>query len=382
MLARPKLPVSNRKSNPPNRSLRTQLTCNPYRIFAVPRKSSSSKSLESHQAKRFAPIKSPLCRISSLLSLAILLIFTGCHSPSATSGLTKITLQADWYPQPEHGGFYTALVDGYYKDEGLDVTIQPGSPYVQPYQQVSVGAAQFGMGSSDHVLESVAGGQPLVAIAATMQRDPQGIMVRRDSPIKSFPDLNGHAVAVQAGSTWFVYLVKRYQLNNVREIPATFSVANFIADPGYIQQAFATSEPFFARQAGVETRVLLISDAGYSPYRVMMTTQTFLRDHPDVVAKFVRASVKGWREYLRDPSAAHEAIMKLNPALSRGWMQFTWQALRDGHFIDGDAPAGAQLGKMTADRWTTMYQQLLDLKVVEKPFDPATAYTLQFVDSK
>jgi NitT/TauT family transport system substrate-binding protein len=107
---------------------------------------------------------------------------TTASDSSSGMGLTKVTLQADWYPQPEHGGFYTALAKGYYKDEGLDVTIQPGGPYTVVEQQVSVGAAQFGMGSSDRTLESVADGQPLVAVAATMQRDPQGIMVRKDSP--------------------------------------------------------------------------------------------------------------------------------------------------------------------------------------------------------
>jgi len=315
--------------------------------------------------------------------LVCALAFAGCrHSSSGAGGLTKVTLQTDWYPQPEHGGFYTALVKGYYRDEGLDVSIRPGSPYVSPYQQVSVGAAEFGLGSSDHTLESVAGGQPVVAIAATMQRDPQGIMVRRDSPVNSFTDLSGRTVAVQPGSTWFAYLVKRYQLNDVHEIPATFSVASFITDPGYIQQAFATSEPYFARQAGIETRILLISETGYSPYRVMITTDDFLRRHPDITAKFVRASLKGWRDYLRDPGTAHEAISKLNPALSREWMQFTWQALRDGHFVDGNEPGEAQLGRMNAVRWTTMYKQLLDLKVIDKSFDPATAYTLQFVDPK
>ena len=71
------------------------------------------------------------------------------------------------------------------------------------------------------MLEAIADGQPLIAVAATMQHDPQGIMVRKDSPIIRSADLNGHTVAVKPGSTWFEYLVKRYQLNHVREIPAT-----------------------------------------------------------------------------------------------------------------------------------------------------------------
>lgn len=304
---------------------------------------------------------------------------TGCGHPSIESGLTKVTLQADWYPQPEHGGFYNALVKGYYKNEGLDVTIQPGGPYVGVGQQVASGGAQFGMAGSDTTLEAASDGQPVVAVMATLQRNPQGIMVRKDSPIQSFADLNGRSVAIKAGETWFQYIEKKYQLSSVREVPAMMNVANFVADPQYIQQAFATSEPFFAHQAGVETRVLLISDAGYNPYRVVITTRAYIQQHPDIVAKFVRASIKGWREYLNDPAAVHSEIAKLNPALNPEWMQFTWQQLRDGHFVAGDDPGGKQLGQMDPKRWSTMYEQLIDLKVIGKAFDPATAYTLQFL---
>jgi NitT/TauT family transport system substrate-binding protein len=313
--------------------------------------------------------------------ISVALLISACHHQE-TTGLTKIILQADWYPQPEHGGFYTALVKGYYQEESLDVTILSGGPYLSPYQQVSAGGAQMGMGSSDRILESIADGQPLIAVAATMQHDPQGIMVRKESPVQTFSDLNGHTVAVQAGSTWFRYLAKRYQLKDVREIPATMSVANFIANPNYIQQAFATSEPFFARQAGVEPRVLLISEAGYVPYRVMFTTQDFLRQHPETVARFVGASLRGWRDYLKDPSAAHAAVAKLNPALSAEWMRFTWQELRDGRFVAGEDASGTQIGQMDAVRWTTLYKQLRELGVIERDFDPATGYTLEFLQAK
>jgi NitT/TauT family transport system substrate-binding protein len=321
----------------------------------------------------------------SLLAIFAMLSAASCHhSADATNGpgLTKVILQADWYPQPEHGGFYTALVKGYYKDEGLDVSIQPGGPYVSVERQVSVGEAQFGMSSSDKILESIADGQPLIAVAATMQHDPQGVMVRKDSPIRSFADLNGHTVAIKTGSTWWEYIAKRYQLNDVHEVPAMMNVANFVADPNYVQQAFATSEPFFAQQAGIATRVLLTSDAGYSPYRVMITSRDFLAQHPEAVGGFVRASLRGWRDYLNDPAAAHAAIAKLNPALNPAWMQFTWQALRDGHFVSGSDASGAQIGQMDPARWQTMYEQLLDLKVIDKTVDPATAYTLQFVQQK
>ncbi len=268
---------------------------------------------------------------------------------------------------------------GYYQEEGLRVTIKAGGPYLRPYQQVAAGAAQFGMGASDKILESVAAGQPLVAVAATMQYDPQGIMVRKDSAILTFADLSGHTVAVQPGSTWFRYLVERYKLHDVREVPSMMSVANFIANPAYVQQAFASSEPFFARQAGIETRFLLVSDAGFDPYRVMFTNRDFLNQHPEVVAKFVRASVRGWRDYLNQPAAANQAVSKLNPALTPAWVEYSWQALRDGHFVAGDDTSGARVGQMRAERWARLYKQLLELKVIDREIDPATAYTLQFM---
>ena len=319
-----------------------------------------------------------------LLCTGVLLLLTSCKKPAPANGLFHVTFQTDWYPQPEHGGFYTALLKGYYKQEGLDVTITPGGPFVIGDQLVASGGADFAMSSSDAVLVGVSKGLPLVAVAATMQRDPQAVMVHADSPIHNFSDLNGHPIAVRPGSIWFQYLVKKYHLDNVREIPATYSVANFLSDPNYIQQCFITSEPYFAEKAGAKVRTLLISDSGYSPYRVYETSESFIHDHPEIVAKFVRASTRGWRDYLADPTLANTEISRLNPAMSPGQMTFSYQSLKDQHFLTGDGPSdpkvvsGDMLGKFTTQRWATMYAQLLDLKVITAPIEPAKAYTLQF----
>jgi NitT/TauT family transport system substrate-binding protein len=323
-------------------------------------------------------LSSGMIRVQNWLTLSVAcLALLGCHGAKSNSGLIPIKFQADWYPQPEQGGFYEAQLKGYYRQEGLDVTISPGGPYVIVEQQVSLGAAQFAMGTSDRLLEADSQGQSLVAVAATMQRDPQGLMVHADSPVKSFPDLEGHTVAVKTGSTWFEYLVALYKLKNVKETPATYSIANFLQDPQYIQQIFVTSEPYFARKAGANVRTLLISDTGYAPYRVMFTSRDYLTDHPDVAAKFVRASLRGWRDFMADPHEVNTLLLKLNPEMTLEQMQFTCQALKDGHFIyPDDDPAKA--GEFDPARWTAMYRQLSDLKVIQHPIDPATAYTTQF----
>jgi NitT/TauT family transport system substrate-binding protein len=320
---------------------------------------------------------------SFAISCAALFVFliAGCRGGSSHSenGLTPVGLQLDWYPQPELGGFYTAQMLGYYKAEGLDVSIAPLPQYGSVAQIVATGKAEFGLGSSVDILEWDSNGLPLLAVAATMQHDPQAVMVHSNSPIRDFKDLDGHTIAAQTGAIWLRYVAARYKLRNVREIPVTRSIANFLADPDYAQQIFVTSEPFFAKQAGAGVRTMLISSSGYDPYRVQFTTRDFATQHPDIVAKFVRASIHGWQEYLRDPGPTNALLLKLNPALNPAQEVYTAQALRDGGFITGDVAKNEQIGTMSPARWQASCDQLKSLGIVPASFDPATAYSLQFL---
>ncbi len=319
------------------------------------------------------------CLTAWSLAVSIALL-SGCHAkkPAPANGLTPVSLQLDWYPQPEHGGFYTAQMLGYYKAEGLDVTLVPLPQYGSVAQQVASGKADFGLASSDQVLEWNSNGLPLVAVAATMQHDPQAVMVHKNSPVHDFKDLEGRTVAAQTGATWLKYVINRYNLHQVRQIPTTLSVANFLADPNYVQQIFVTSEPFFARQGGAEVRTLLISGSGYDPYRVQFTTRDFVLQHPGIVAKFVRATVRGWQEYLRNPGPTNAYLLTLNPALNPAQEAYTEQALREGGFVDGGDPTGSQVGRMSAERWQTSFQQLKSLGILHPDLDPTTVYALKF----
>jgi NitT/TauT family transport system substrate-binding protein len=318
----------------------------------------------------------------ALASLQIASTLTACRGKQhleTKNGLIRVRLQADWYPQPEQGGFFNAVVKGFYKEEGLDVTILPLPAYGSGLPSVAHGDVEFGLISSDKILETVSNGVPLIAIGATMQHDPQGLMMHPDSPVHSFADLEGHTVAAQPGATWFRYVMSKYHLNNVHETPATHSIANFLADPNYIQQIFITSEPYFVTKAGGAYRTLLISSAGYDPYRVFFTRQQFIDDHPEIVGKFVRASIRGWKDYMQDSSAANALILKLNPAQHPDQMQFTFRALKEGNFVTGADNSGADIGRMTAERWATINDQLTSLGIIKSRIDPTTAYTLKFL---
>lgn len=293
--------------------------------------------------------------------------------------LRKVRFITDWYPQPEHGGFYHALLKGYYREAGLDVDIIPGGPSAFALPKVATAQVEFGMSATEDILLALERGLPVVAVGATMQHDPQGIMVHDASPVRRFEDLGGQTVAMVQGSAWFSYMVKRFDLKGVKERPLTFSVAPFLKDTNYITQCFVTSEPFFVEKAGVKARVLLLQNTGYDPYRVFFTTQKFAKENPEVVRGFVAASIRGWKEYMGDPDAVHAELQKRNPELNAEKMRYSWQALKDGKFVLGDPAKGDAVGQFVEARWKFQYEILRDLKLIVRGYDYRKAFTTEFM---
>ena len=320
-----------------------------------------------------------------VLALVVASVVAGCGKQTAQplangSPVTqKIRFTTDWYPQAEHGGYYNALVRGYYAAAGLDVEILPGNPQDTAERRVASGDAQFGMSGSDNMLIVHERGLPLIAVTTTLEHDPQAVMVHVDSPVKTFADLSNHRISVGTGAPWFRYLRLKYHLQNVQELPLTFTVAEFVHDPTWIEQAFVTAEPYFSRQQGVDSRLLPVRDSGYDNYRVMIASRDIVTKKPDVVRRFVAASVRGWSEYLQDPALANALILKSNPAMTEGQLMFSWGALKNGHYIDGFAEKGEGVGQMSAQRWANEYAILKQVGVLKTSFDPREAYTLDFI---
>jgi NitT/TauT family transport system substrate-binding protein len=312
------------------------------------------------------------------LLLRVLLLASLLSSASAAA-LTKVRFLTDWYPQPEHGGFYYALLKGYYREAGLEVEIVPGGPNSFAMPRITTGHADISMSSTEDLLLAIERGLPVLAIGATMQHDPQGIMVHDSSPVRRFEDLEGRTIAVVPGSAWFTYMIKRFDLKGVKERPLTFSVAPFLTDTNYITQCFITSEPFFVEKAGMKARVLPLQKTGYDPYRVFFTTRKYAKENPRVVAGFVAASIRGWKEYMDDPDIVHAELQKRNPELNADKMRFSWQSLKEGKFVLGDPAKGDSAGRFADARWKFQYDILKDLGLLKQGFDYKTAFTSEFM---
>jgi NitT/TauT family transport system substrate-binding protein len=324
-----------------------------------------------------------LLRCFAVVALAAAL--TNCSrppradTPAPTPEKRKVTLQTDWFPQAEHGGFYQALARGFYAQAGLDVEIWPGGPGAGIKLKVAKGEADFGMLRSDDLLIAASRGLPVVMVMATMQHDPQALMVHAESPVKTFKDLDGRAVIGNVGMAWFPFLEKKYGIK-IQRRQNTYGLGEFLANPDTIQQCLLTNEPFFAEQHGQKIRTLPLAETGYDCYHTVFCRRELTRTAPDVVRAFVQASIRGWLDYLTgDPAPADELILKRNPQMSPELLQFSRSEMIIRGLVQGDRAKGEEIGQLSPTRLREQMDALLNLRIMDTPVAIANVASTDFL---
>ena len=265
----------------------------------------------------------------------------------------KTRLALNWKPDPQFGGFYAAP----YSKQGLDVEILPGGAGTPTVQMIGAGSAEFGIVSADELVVARARGNDVVALFAVFQNCPQGIMAHASRHLASVGDVvKEGTLAIQRGLPYARILEKKYGFDHVKVVPSPGGdISAFLRDEKFAQQCFVMSEPLQARHAGAEVTVFPVADIGYNPYTtVLATSGEQLKSDPKRAAAMVAAVREGWRDYLDNPAATNSKMHDLNPSMDAA--AFTEVAEAQKSFIET-----AQLGAMTAERWTTLIGQLKDL---------------------
>lgn len=275
---------------------------------------------------------------------------------------TDVKLALNWFPEAEHGGFYAAQLNGYFAEEGLNVEIIPGGPGSPVIQQVARGTVEFGVATADQIPLGRAQGANVVATLAAIDQSPRCFLVHEESGIESLEELKDVTLAMNSGRAFSEYLKKHVPLENVRIVPYDGSIAAFLRDKKFAQQAYEFSEPFLAKQEGANVRILPIRSIGYNPYASLLFTSNKLKsEHPEIVAKMTRACRKGWKAYLNDPKETNEHLQSLNPELTPGVLEFGVKAIVPLTTVDQ-----VNFGSMELDRWTTLVEQLVEVGLIEK----------------
>lgn len=307
--------------------------------------------------------KGTFMRIIFSLLVSIILAST---ASAAQPTPVKLQLALNWKAEPEFGGFYAARLSGFFEKRGLSVDITEGGAGTPVVQMVANKKVPFGIAAGDEVVIAQARGADVVALFAVYQINPQGIMVHPERGFKSIADVfnSPGTLAIQNGSPHTLFLQVKFPKAKVKLVPYAGGIAQFLTDPNYSQQCFVTSEPLLAKKKSVPVGSFLVADEDFKPYgTVVVARRDYIERNRQRTRDFIDAVRDGWQQYLRAPQDANALMVKLNPAIDAETMKEAADVQKP--FI---VPAGAQpgdLGKMAADRWTALTNQLHEIKLIK-----------------
>jgi NitT/TauT family transport system substrate-binding protein len=308
-------------------------------------------------------------------------------SPTAAqTALDKLSFGTNWVAEAEHGGFFQAASDGTYKSYGLDVTIVPGGPDANNRALLIARKLDFFISANTmQSFDAVANNVPLVSVAAMFQKDPQVLLAHPGSKITKLEDLKPLTLFVskEGVAGYFQWLKSEYGFSEGKVKPYTFNPQPFLADRKSAMQGYVTSEPFvIEKQVGFKPTVMLLSDYGFNGYSTLIETRRELTEKkPDLVQRFVDASIIGWYNYLYgDNKPGNAMIKKLNPDMTDELLAYSTAKMKEFGIVDSGDTLRDGIGAMTGARVASFFDKMSRAGAVRRDVDFRKAYTLQFVN--
>ena len=285
----------------------------------------------------------------------------------------EVTLLMDWFPQGNQSVFWQAMLDN--DKYRLKINVKPGGPKVSTTAAVASGQVEFGLNGSDSVMQANSKGAGLVAIFANLDHVPYTLVFHPDQGIKTVKDLDGRRFAVVPGITYWKWVKKEYELNNVDDIPLTGDLGLFAKSPTMFQQGYSLFLPARMDAKGIPNDQIKIADLGYKPYSVLFTTQKFIDDNPEIVREVVYRLRAAFTKSLNDPKPTMDLILsktnKVGPEIHMNAIN-----LMKSEFLPTDY---SQLGCMKPGRWFKLSSQLKEVDAVPSSFDPSSSFNLTFL---
>ena len=318
----------------------------------------------------------------TLLRVAVALALT-----RGATALETISFGTDWKAEAEHGGYYQAVATGIYRQHGLEVTVRQGGPQVNHAQLLAAGRLDFNLAPNSFIpLNFVQENIPMVAVAAIFQKDPSVLIAHPGQGNENLAALKGKPMMIGSDTriTSWNFLKSKFGYTDDQIRPYSFSVAPFLADTKAVQQGYLSSEPFTIEAQGVKPVVMLLADAGYSSYgSLIQTSDKLVQQNPDLVQRFVDASIEGWYSYLYgDPAPANALIKRDNPEMTDTLLAYGIAKLKEYGIVDSGDTKTDGIGAMTEKRWQEFFDTMAGAGVYSKDLDFRKAFTVQFVNKK
>jgi NitT/TauT family transport system substrate-binding protein len=252
--------------------------------------------------------------------LAAVIAVCGVTLGTSASAADKVTVQLKWLPQAQFAGYYVAQAKGYYKDAGLDVTIKPGGPDISPVQVIAGNQADIVVNWMPDALAAREAGVPLVNVAQVFNQSGLMLTCKKSSGVTSPKDLKGKTLGVWYGGNEYPFLNWMAKLGYKPDTDIKIMKQGFNVDPLLQNQAACISTMIYNEywqvvDAGVKESDLVTffyeKEGVASLEDGLYVMEAKLKD-PAFVArmgKFVKATLKGWNEAVKDPSAAAKIVV-------------------------------------------------------------------------
>jgi len=330
----------------------------------------------------------PLARFFTRALPAMLATIAVQLVPATAQSLDKVTFGTNWVAEAEHGGFYQAVADGTYRKYGLDVSIVPGGPNANNRMLLLVGKLDFYMSANTlQGFDAVEHNVPTVEVAAMFQKDPQVLLAHPDQGLNKLEDLKKLTVFVsrEGMTSYYQWLEADFGFTDSQVKPYTFNPQPFLADKHSAMQGYVTSEPFAVeKEGGFKPKIFLLADDGFSAYSTLIETRRELvESKPDLVQRFVDASIVGWYNYIYgDNAPANALIKKQNPEMTDELLAYSVARMKEYGIVDSGDSLTLGIGAMTDERMKDFFDKMVRAGVAKAGLDYRKAYTLQFVDKK
>ena len=272
----------------------------------------------------------------------------------------RVVLALKWYHQFQSAGYYAALRKGFYAEEGLDVSLRVPEDGLFAVEAVLSGRADFGVASAD-LIRTRAEGKPVVALAAVFQHSPVVLTSRADRGLREPEDFVGRTV--MSGPDDMPEIKSMFRKAGVRPESVTFVPHRWSIEPvlaGEVDGSvdYLGNEPYLMRARGVEPHLLRPLDYGVDFYAdTLFTTEEQIRRHPERVAAFRRASLRGWTYALENPAEVAGWILEMPGVRERG--KTREHLLYEADWIAELMRASlVEIGHMNPERWRRIAQTL------------------------
>jgi len=327
-----------------------------------------------------------MMRVASSRIKKIVLFFTltmflfSCTGEEKISEPDKVTVGLQWHHSVRYAGLYVAQRRGMYKNEGLEVTFIEGKQGSDPFELLTRGAFEFAVSVSENIVVARSKGLPVTSIAAIFRKNPLVFMTKKGSGITRPSQFEGKTVQTSMPNYILTAMLARTGLtmDQVTLVPQTHDMEAFLAGRVDIRSGYLTNQVITARKKGYEINIIYPDDYGIHLYAdSIAVTQGLIDEDPELVERFVRATLKGWTYAIENPDEAVERSLgyneKLNPVHGKASMMAQIPLIHTGL---------GEIGSMEEKVWQETVEILKEQGLLHGPVDVDSVYTGLFIKSQ